>query len=125
MQEYKVEASLGPLQIAYRESIAKSANVTHSLDQTIGDTRHRVTVTMSVHPEDSGKVPKHITLKPSEASEMQSRIRRHHLKAIDAGLASSLSRGTCLFLICVCTQMEKNAHNVYSVFICIVMCVCV
>lgn len=35
--KYKVEADIGPLQIAYKEYLIKSAKYSHSLSVTIGE----------------------------------------------------------------------------------------
>ncbi|XP_051749482.1 ribosome-releasing factor 2, mitochondrial isoform X1 [Ctenopharyngodon idella] len=48
-REYNIETHLGPLQVAYRETIVHSANATDSLDRTLGDRRHVVTVELAVH----------------------------------------------------------------------------
>ncbi|XP_067262248.1 ribosome-releasing factor 2, mitochondrial [Chanodichthys erythropterus] len=48
-REYNIETHLGPLQVAYRETIIHSATATDSLDRTLGDRRHVVTVELAVH----------------------------------------------------------------------------
>ncbi|KAK9975097.1 hypothetical protein ABG768_023156 [Culter alburnus] len=48
-REYNIETHLGPLQVAYRETIVHSATATDSLDRTLGDRRHVVTVELAVH----------------------------------------------------------------------------
>ncbi|NXM73738.1 RRF2M factor, partial [Serilophus lunatus] len=49
-REYGIETYLGPLQIAYRETILNAAQVTDVLDKTIGDKRHFVTAELEVRP---------------------------------------------------------------------------
>lgn len=51
-REYGIETHLGPLQVAYRESILREASATDTLDRTVGERRHLVTVELSVRPVD-------------------------------------------------------------------------
>ncbi|XP_074668980.1 ribosome-releasing factor 2, mitochondrial isoform X2 [Strix aluco] len=49
-REYGIETYLGPLQIAYRETILNAAQATDILDKTVGDKRHFVTSELEVRP---------------------------------------------------------------------------
>ncbi|XP_067838814.1 ribosome-releasing factor 2, mitochondrial [Heptranchias perlo] len=49
-REYGIETYLGPLQVAYRETIMQSASSSDTLDRTIGDKRNLVTAELSVRP---------------------------------------------------------------------------
>uniref|UniRef100_A0A8C5TSM6 Elongation factor G2 n=1 Tax=Malurus cyaneus samueli TaxID=2593467 RepID=A0A8C5TSM6_9PASS len=49
-REYGIETYLGPLQIAYRETILNTAQATDILDRTVGDKRHFVTAEVEVRP---------------------------------------------------------------------------
>uniref|UniRef100_A0A663N497 Elongation factor G2 n=1 Tax=Athene cunicularia TaxID=194338 RepID=A0A663N497_ATHCN len=49
-REYGIETYLGPLQIAYRETILNAAQATDILDRTVGDKRHFVTSELEVRP---------------------------------------------------------------------------
>nr|XP_042711876.1 ribosome-releasing factor 2, mitochondrial isoform X3 [Chrysemys picta bellii] len=49
-REYGIETYLGPLQIAYRETILDSVQATDTLDRMIGDKRHLVTTQLGVRP---------------------------------------------------------------------------
>ncbi|KFV44430.1 hypothetical protein N341_04243, partial [Tyto alba] len=49
-REYGIETYLGPLQIAYRETILNAAQATDILDKTVGDKRHFVTAELEVRP---------------------------------------------------------------------------
>uniref|UniRef100_A0A673CBL3 Elongation factor G2 n=1 Tax=Sphaeramia orbicularis TaxID=375764 RepID=A0A673CBL3_9TELE len=49
-REYGIETHLGPLQVAYRETIVQHVSTTDTLDRTIGEKRHVVTVELSVRP---------------------------------------------------------------------------
>ncbi|NXM31980.1 RRF2M factor, partial [Oxyruncus cristatus] len=54
-REYGIEAYLGPLQIAYRETILCAAQVTDTLDKTVGDKRHFVTAELEVRPRSGDR----------------------------------------------------------------------
>ncbi|XP_071844471.1 ribosome-releasing factor 2, mitochondrial-like isoform X2 [Apostichopus japonicus] len=62
-KEYRIEAELGPLQIAYRECIHGSATQSATLDRVIGDRQHRAIVTVSVEPLSDLNAPTEIKLK--------------------------------------------------------------
>lgn len=100
IQEYGVDASLGPLQIAYRESITTSGRASVTLDKTIGNTRHSVTLCLSIHSSSSavvgGKSPgqEKFTVVPDDGSDlMEKPLKRHQVKALESGITSGLSRG--------------------------------
>ncbi|XP_061476902.1 ribosome-releasing factor 2, mitochondrial isoform X1 [Rhineura floridana] len=48
--EYGLETYLGPLQVAYRETIQNSAQAIDTLDRMLGEKRHQVTVELEVRP---------------------------------------------------------------------------
>lgn len=48
--EYNIDVDLGPLQIAYKETIENEIKDTYILQHTIGTTKHDVNVTMSLIP---------------------------------------------------------------------------
>lgn len=49
-REYGIETHLGPLQVAYRETIVQHVSTTDTLDRLTGERRHIVTVELSVRP---------------------------------------------------------------------------
>ncbi|XP_040842101.1 ribosome-releasing factor 2, mitochondrial isoform X1 [Ochotona curzoniae] len=55
-REYGLETYLGPLQVAYRETVLSSAQATDTLDRTLGDKRHLVTVELEVRPTKTSSV---------------------------------------------------------------------
>ncbi|KAM9329772.1 ribosome-releasing factor 2, mitochondrial [Gastrophryne carolinensis] len=54
-REYGLETYLGPLQIAYRETILSASQESELLDRTINDSRHQVTVGVEVKPLTDGE----------------------------------------------------------------------
>ncbi|XP_027462125.1 ribosome-releasing factor 2, mitochondrial isoform X2 [Zalophus californianus] len=55
-REYGLETYLGPLQVAYRETILNAVHATDTLDRTLGDKRHLVTVELEVKPIEASSV---------------------------------------------------------------------
>uniref|UniRef100_A0A8C5P5P5 Ribosome-releasing factor 2, mitochondrial n=1 Tax=Jaculus jaculus TaxID=51337 RepID=A0A8C5P5P5_JACJA len=55
-REYGLETYLGPLQVAYRETILNSVRVTDTLDRTLGDKRHLVTIELETQPAEAPSV---------------------------------------------------------------------
>ncbi|MFT7815625.1 ribosome-releasing factor 2, mitochondrial isoform X1 [Arapaima gigas] len=51
-REYGLETYLGPLQVAYRETVLQSACATDTLDRTLGDRRHVVMASLEVSPRE-------------------------------------------------------------------------
>lgn len=97
--EYKVEADLGPLQIAYRETISAPHREAYTLDRVIGERRHVVTIALSVQPHVEAHAQKQISLAPDKTSDFSKWLQRRHMTAINSGLQSALSRGTVYWLL--------------------------
>ncbi|XP_029417761.1 ribosome-releasing factor 2, mitochondrial isoform X2 [Nannospalax galili] len=55
-REYGLETYLGPLQVAYRETVLNSVRTTDTLDRTLGDKRHLVTVELEAGPAEATSV---------------------------------------------------------------------
>ncbi|XP_069483584.1 ribosome-releasing factor 2, mitochondrial isoform X2 [Ambystoma mexicanum] len=90
-REYKLETHLGPLQISYRETILNSMCSTDTLDRTIGEKRHLVTVELGVRPcEEAGPVIAPIV----EYSEnMSAHLLTDLREAIENGIQSAFMQG--------------------------------
>ncbi|XP_010221793.1 PREDICTED: ribosome-releasing factor 2, mitochondrial [Tinamus guttatus] len=54
-REYGIDTYLGPLQIAYRETILNAAQAADTLDKTVGDKRHCVSVELEQRPGRAGE----------------------------------------------------------------------
>ncbi|KAL6030554.1 hypothetical protein STEG23_007353, partial [Scotinomys teguina] len=52
-REYGLETYLGPLQVAYRETILNSVRATDTLDRTLGDKRHFVRAELEARPVEA------------------------------------------------------------------------
>ncbi|KAJ3605275.1 hypothetical protein NHX12_027325 [Muraenolepis orangiensis] len=90
-REYGIETHLGPLQVAYRETVLNHASATETLDRTAGGRRHVVTVTLTVSPVDhasSGLA----TLEEETERQMSAEMK----DAVDNGVQSSYLQGPLL-----------------------------
>ncbi|XP_040275571.1 ribosome-releasing factor 2, mitochondrial-like [Bufo bufo] len=88
-REYGLETYLGPLQIAYRETILNGSRVSDTLDRLMGDTRHQVTVELEVILlSDDSPVVKYSGNLPSSVNGYQ--------EAVETGIHSSYLSGPLL-----------------------------
>lgn len=95
-KEHKVDADLGPLQVAYRETSTTRTAQTLEVDKTIGDSRQQVKVSLCISP-DPGHKFKSVTMEYSaDNQENLGALRRHHLAAINRGVGSALKSGPVL-----------------------------
>ncbi|KAF5299393.1 hypothetical protein FQA39_LY19193, partial [Lamprigera yunnana] len=91
-KEYKIEVDLGPLQIAYREAPLDKISDEMTNDVKIGNTKHVVTVSLSLKPaivEDETQVLKFD--KSPEAASNFAHISHRHIQAIQQGIKIALS----------------------------------
>ncbi|KAK0150680.1 Ribosome-releasing factor 2, mitochondrial [Merluccius polli] len=93
-REYGIETHLGPLQVAYRETILNHASATETLDRTVGDKRHVVTVTLAVHPVDDISSGNSCDVMFEEETERQ--MSAEMKDAVDNGVQSSYFQGPLL-----------------------------
>lgn len=88
-REYGLDTYLGPLQIAYRETILSGSRASDTLDRTMGDTRHQVTVELEVKPLfDDSPVIEYDGNGPSSVSSYR--------EAVENGIYSSYLTGPLL-----------------------------
>ncbi|KAM8871372.1 ribosome-releasing factor 2, mitochondrial [Synchiropus picturatus] len=89
-REYGIETHLGPLQVAYRETVLSEASASDTLDRTIGDRRHLVTVELSVSPESSDCCHLEVT------EETSAKLTADMREAVENGVQSSYLQGPVL-----------------------------
>ncbi|KAG7215338.1 hypothetical protein INR49_022575 [Caranx melampygus] len=101
-REYGIETHLGPLQVAYRETVLHEASATDTLDRTIGERRHVVTVELSVRPVD-------VSAELTFTEEIREQIPQEMKEAVENGVNSSYLQGPLLGypLQSVCTQIQS------------------
>ncbi|PWA26432.1 hypothetical protein CCH79_00001113 [Gambusia affinis] len=89
-REYGIETHLGPLQVAYRETILQEASTADTLDRTIGDRRHLAAVNLSVRPVDFTSCEVAFT------EELRVQIQPEIKEAVENGVHSSYLQGPLL-----------------------------
>ncbi|XP_010783340.1 ribosome-releasing factor 2, mitochondrial [Notothenia coriiceps] len=89
-REYGIETHLGPLQVAYRESILHEVSTTETLDRTIGERRHVVTVELAVTPLDSSSCEFAFT------EELGAKLSAEIKEAVENGVQSAYLQGPLL-----------------------------
>ncbi|XP_069683538.1 ribosome-releasing factor 2, mitochondrial [Periplaneta americana] len=96
LSEYKIEAELGELQIAYKEALSNPVKDTHMVEHRIGSGVHRVTVTLSlIKNEDKDQNILILDRNPDVAANT-SAITLKQLQAVKLGVESALTHGTKL-----------------------------
>nr|KAF6354868.1 GTP dependent ribosome recycling factor mitochondrial 2 [Myotis myotis] len=91
-REYGLETYLGPLQVAYRETILNSVRATDTLDRTLGDKRHLVTVELEAKPTETSSVVPVIEY----AASISEDILKGSQEAIENGIHSACLQGPLL-----------------------------
>lgn len=91
-REYYIQTHLGPLQVAYRETILQNVRTTDTLDRTIGDRRHVVTVELTVRPIVDRGGSCEIAIK----KELGEQLSRDMKDAVENGVHSSYLQGPLL-----------------------------
>ncbi|XP_011944703.1 PREDICTED: ribosome-releasing factor 2, mitochondrial isoform X2 [Cercocebus atys] len=91
-REYGLETYLGPLQVAYRETILNSVRATDTLDRTLGDKRHLVTVEVEARPIETSSVTPVIEY----AESISEGLLKVSKEAIESGIHSACLQGPLL-----------------------------
>ncbi|KAM4875869.1 ribosome-releasing factor 2, mitochondrial isoform 1-T2 [Thomomys bottae] len=91
-REYGLETYLGPLQVAYRETILNSVHATDTLDRTLGDKRHLVTVELETRPTEAPSVVPVIEYAESISKDLL----KASQEAIESGIHSACLQGPLL-----------------------------
>lgn len=91
-REYGIETHLGPLQVAYRETITHEAKTSDTLDRTIGGQRHVVTVELTVKPTDDSGGSSTLTIDKDLQTELSPELK----EAAENGAHSSYLQGPLL-----------------------------
>nr|KAF6440601.1 GTP dependent ribosome recycling factor mitochondrial 2 [Rousettus aegyptiacus] len=91
-REYGLETYLGPLQVAYRETILNSVCASDTLDRTLGDKRHLVTIELEAKPIETSSVTPVIEY----AEGVSEDILKASQEAIENGIHSACLQGPLL-----------------------------
>lgn len=115
LKEYKIEADLGPLQIAYREMSLTKVTDSVKVDVKIGSHKNSVLVKMSLIPnEDCGTKDVLKFDKNPDSASCIAGIYHKHMQAIRHGLNVGLSRGpkvNCQVRFFCCCHYSQNFTN--------------
>ncbi|GIX76417.1 ribosome-releasing factor 2, mitochondrial [Caerostris darwini] len=91
--EYGIDAYLGPLQVAYRETLGEVVEHTHVLDKTVSGSKHFAKITLRLYPHE--KAQKHINVIVTKENDL-GKIRSDYFKAVNAGVKGALNNGPIL-----------------------------
>nr|XP_023678954.1 ribosome-releasing factor 2, mitochondrial isoform X1 [Paramormyrops kingsleyae]XP_023678955.1 ribosome-releasing factor 2, mitochondrial isoform X2 [Paramormyrops kingsleyae] len=89
-REYGINTYLGPLQVAYRETVLQPASSTDTLDRTLGDRRHVVTVSLEVSPQEDAV--SHVAFGEGVGDQLATEIK----DAVQNGIHSAYLQGPLL-----------------------------
>ena len=114
-REYKVDADLGQLMVAYRETVSQTVRDIFTFERTVFDRKMKVEIDLSVQPSPKSE-PK---LKVHLAGNMPSQIttlRPLHRKALERGFANAIGSGPLLGcpmidLTCTVHDIEIGGQN--------------
>lgn len=95
-KEYKVDAELGPLQVAYKETSRNPCTHTLDVNKKIGEASQQVKITLSIEPESNYKFKVVELARSKDNLENLNAIRRYHMAAVNRGVHSALSSGPVL-----------------------------
>lgn len=90
LSEYKIEVDLGPLQIAYKETIEEPAVKTFSIEKEIAGSKQSVSITLELVKNNKELFSLHKT--PETTNNLQA-LRPRTLQVIRKGCISALERG--------------------------------
>ncbi|KAM8827628.1 ribosome-releasing factor 2, mitochondrial isoform 2-T2 [Spinachia spinachia] len=93
-REYGIETQLGPLQVAYRESIVHAASAADTLDRAVGERRHVASVELAVAPRDISAVGGSCELAFTE--EVGGQLSAEVKEAVENGVNGSYLQGPLL-----------------------------
>lgn len=93
-REYGIETHLGPLQVAYRETILNEVSTTDTLDRTVGERRHVATVELTVRPVDITSVGGSCEI--TFTGKLEGQLLAGMKEAVENGVHSSYLQGPLL-----------------------------
>eukprot|EP00058_Branchiostoma_floridae_P016050 XP_002601538.1 hypothetical protein BRAFLDRAFT_127730 [Branchiostoma floridae] len=93
LKEYNLETHLGPLQVAYRETVGGTAQETVTVDRVLGAQKHHAVVTVSVQPEEADGLTRDVAV---YFGLDRRKVNKDVLTAVKTGIASSCTQGPLL-----------------------------
>ncbi|KAJ8309216.1 hypothetical protein KUTeg_014090 [Tegillarca granosa] len=108
-KQFGVDVYIGPVMIAYRESVEKTARVQEILDRHLDKKDHYVRLVMSVGFNPNIPVFRKVTLDRSENPFLSSSHLMRTLRAVNEGIKSGLLYGP--LLSCRVNDVEVTLHD--------------
>ena len=105
--DFKVDATLGRLQVAYRESPQCEASASAELDRQVGETRHTASCSLLVRPVPPAEGCA-VEVEWGEGVSLLPQSQQEVVKAVENAIASACSRGR----IQCAASLEANALSV-------------
>jgi len=113
--DYRVDASFGPYQVAYKETTCNDCSNNFILDKTVAGIKNYVQVNMSLELDLSQQGIPSVELGQSkESREHLATVSPAHLKAIKRGISSALSAGPLLSFPVTGIRVFVNSLDVGS-----------
>ncbi|GFO04114.1 ribosome-releasing factor 2, mitochondrial [Plakobranchus ocellatus] len=109
--EYGLDVDLGPLQIAYRETVLDSAEVTEVLDKELNGKRQFVHMKLSVQPDLVNREFRQLELERSPEHPLH--IKHKILHAIENGVKSGLTHGSLLNFPVIHTSVHLHEFSTH------------
>ncbi|KAJ8396534.1 hypothetical protein AAFF_G00016000 [Aldrovandia affinis] len=105
-REYNIETHLGPLQVAYRETVLRPASTTDTLDRTLGDRRHVVTVGLAESVEEQLPPDVKVAVENGiQSSYLQGPLLGYPVQAVSTTVESvSIQSGTSMAMVSACVS---------------------
>lgn len=94
--EYKLDVYMGPLQVAYKETIDNEIEMEETLEVVLAERKQHVILKLSLHSNITAKQFKHVKLVKTREEKFE-HLKHKQLKAIDIGIQSALSHGKVYF----------------------------
>ncbi|XP_048486209.1 ribosome-releasing factor 2, mitochondrial isoform X1 [Plutella xylostella] len=109
IREYKIDVELGPLQIAYRETLLGAAQRNFVLERKIGSQKQMVNVTMSAKTVKGVPADKVLRLNKSpESAANLAHVWTRHMTAVKQGVSTALLHGPKLG--CKMVDVQVTLH---------------
>lgn len=109
LTEYKIEVDLGPLQIAYKETIGDSMMDTFTIEKEIAGSKQSVTITLEVVNDEKEIFS---LSKSQENMDNLNTLRPRTLQVIKKGVLAALERGPRVGGQVVDTQVKLHNANI-------------
>ena len=109
LREFKVEANVGKPQVAYKETIRKSADVDHKYARQTGGKGQYAHVKMTIEPNEAGKGYEFVN------KVVGGNIPKEYIPAVDAGIKGAMQSGVLAGYNVVDVKVTLNDGSYHEV----------